>query len=102
MKRPRRESRYFGGRGIRIGTIGSPASRVAAAKPQTGGMVDQQNSSILNNHPARFAPLLAGGAIYVCPSIHTSPSSKNSFFQMGTIFLSLSIAYSHASNDARR
>jgi hypothetical protein len=26
-----------------------------------------------------------------CPSIHISPSSKNSFFQMGTIFFSLSI-----------
>ena len=27
-----------------------------------------------------------------CPSIQTSPSSKNSFFQMGTTFLSLSMA----------
>src|SRR6478752_1044213 len=36
------------------------------------------------------------------PSAHTAPSSKNSFFQMGTIFLRVSITHRQASNAGPR
>jgi hypothetical protein len=43
--------------------------------------------------PEARPPLEARGLInYCCPSIQTLPVFKNSFFQIGTIFFSLSIA----------
>ena len=36
------------------------------------------------------------------PSAHTAPSSKYSFFQMGTVFFSVSITQRHASNAGPR
>src|SRR3712207_7407810 len=40
--------------------------------------------------------------LFRSPSTQTSPSSKNSLFQMGTVRLSSRMAHSHASKAARR
>ena len=36
------------------------------------------------------------------PSAHTTPSSKYSFFQMGTVVFRVSMSQRHASNEAAR
>src|ERR1700752_1951112 len=67
-----------------------------------------------SREPATSAPH-PGGSIYGAsgasalspagngsPSAHTAPSTKVSFFQMGTVFLSVSISQRHASNACAR
>src|SRR5215469_3000889 len=59
--------------------------------------VEPRDSSC--SYDALFALGGVGGS---SPSAHTAPSAKYSFFQMGTVFFNVSIAYRQASNAAPR
>src|SRR5712691_10878310 len=76
-----------------------------------GGREDQTNGSGVSHRkachldagPPKGVPCARGiSAGNGSPSAHTAPSSKYSFFQMGTVRLRLSISQRQASNAAAR